>query len=145
MKKFPHFSLSEFVYSGTAKKRKIDNTPDFEHIDHLEALIMTILEPLRVAWGSGLNVTSGYRCRALNSAVGGVYNSVHQLGYAADIVPANGKLKEFMAFAEKWLHDTHTPFDQSIKEKDRKGNEWWHIALYSNNGQQRRQYLSLTK
>lgn len=145
MKKFPHFSLSEFVYSDTAKKRKIDNTPDFEHIDHLEALIMTILEPLRVAWGSGLNVTSGYRCRALNTAVGGVYTSAHITGYAADIVPSNGKLKEFMEFAEDWLRKTNTPFDQSIKEKDNKGNEWWHIALYSNNGLQRRQYLSLTK
>lgn len=144
-RKYTHFELAEFVASDTARLRRIDNTPTFAAVDNLDVLVMTILEPLRAAWGSGLKVTSGYRCRALNTAVGGVANSVHMLGYAADIVPANGQTEAFMEFAEDWLRRTGTPFDQSIRERDRRGNTWWHIGLYSNAGTQRRQYLALTK
>lgn len=145
MNKFRYFELDEFLSSDKAKARRIDNYPTFEVVDHLAALVMTILDPLRAAWGSGLNVTSGYRCRALNAAVGGANTSAHLRGYAADIVPANGRIDEFMKFAEDWLRRTNTPFDQSICEKDSRGRRWWHIGLFSSTGTQRRQYLSLTK
>jgi len=145
MGKFRYFELDEFLASSVAKSRRIDNTPTFEVVDHLSALTRVILDPLRDAWGSGLTITSGYRCKRLNAAVGGVYNSVHLLGYAADVVPVNGKIEDFFAFAETWLKTHNIAFDQSIRERDRRGNVWWHIALYGNNGVQRKQRLALTK
>lgn len=145
MGKFKYFDLDEFLTSSKARQMSIENLPTFEVVSHIEELIRVILEPLRKEWGSGLTINSGFRCPNLNKAVGGSTTSAHLTGYAADVVPANGKIAEFMAFAEKWLKMNNVPFDQSIKEKDKKGNEWWHIGLKNNTGMQRRQYMSLTK
>ena len=145
MAKFRYFELNEFLDSSVAKNRKIDNTPTFEVVDNLCSLVKEILDPLREAWGGGLNITSGYRSPRLNNAVGGVRNSVHMLGYAADVVPVDGRTEEFMAFAEAWLKRNGVAFDQSIREKDRRGNVWWHIAIRGNGGTQRRQMLALIK
>lgn len=145
MNKFKYFELAEFLKSDTATKRRIDNTPTFEVVDHLSALVMVILDPLREAWGGRLNVTSGYRSARLNTAVGGAITSAHCRGYAADIQTADRNQDDFMRFAEYWLKKNNVPFDQSIKEKDSKGNVWWHISLYSSTGAQRRQYLAINK
>lgn len=140
-----YFELKEFLRSDTAKWRGIDNTPGFDDVAHLSELVEKILDPLRDAWGSPLTVSSGYRCEKLNSAVGGSVTSVHKIGYAADIVPQVGTLKSFVEFAERWLRLNDIAFDQSIREVDRRGKEWWHIGLKNNAGQQRRQFLALTK
>jgi len=140
-----YFELREFLKSDTAKWRGIDNTPGFEDVEHLQELVEKVLDPLRDAWGSPLTVSSGFRCEKLNSAVGGSATSAHLKGYAADIVPKVGTLKSFIDFAERWLRMNDIAFDQSIREVDRKGREWWHIGLKNNAGQQRRQFLALTK
>lgn len=140
-----YFELKEFLKSDTAKWRGIDNTPGFDEVEHLRELTEKVLDPLRAAWGSPLNVSSGYRCEKLNAAVGGSVTSAHLLGYAADIVPAVGRLKDFIDFAERWLRVNDIAFDQSIREVDRRGREWWHIGLKNGSGQQRRQFLALTK
>ena len=44
-----------------------------------------LLDPIREAWGKPIIVSSGYRCKELNALVGGVKNSHHLLGCAADI------------------------------------------------------------
>ena len=66
--------------------------------------------------------------------MGGVDNSVHQIGYAADIQPVNGKFKEFAAFVEKWLKCRD--WDQAIIESNKK-SRWIHIGLYNNDHKQR--------
>lgn len=135
-----HFTLSEFIESSTAKKRNIDNTPNSEIVGNIQELVNMILEPLRAAWGSGIKVNSGYRCPALNKAVGGSFTSAHTTGWAADIKPANGKIAEFKSFVIKWLKNNNMAFDQYINEFS--GNsQWVHIALYNRNKQQRKQYL----
>lgn len=80
-----HFTLSELTASRTAALRHIDNTPSVPVILNLAALSSLILEPLRVAYGKPLYINSGYRCMQLNQAVGGVSNSYHLTGCAADI------------------------------------------------------------
>lgn len=143
MSKYANFELQEFLRSDTAKAKGIDNTPSFEVVAHLEELISTILQPLRTAWGKSLIISSGYRCEALNKAVGGVKNSAHLYGYAADVqTPRSKDFKPFMEFAEKWLKDNGIAFDQSIKETS-KTAYWWHIGLYNSKGEQRRQFKAL--
>lgn len=136
-----YFTLQEFLTSSTARQRSIENLPSFKIVEHLRELGL-FLDGLREAWGSGVNVSSGFRNKALNSAVGGVDNSVHKIGYAADITPANGKMTEFKTFVKNWLKDKN--FDQAIIERNRKGQEWIHIALFGNSGQQRRSVFNLT-
>ena len=141
-KNYPNFTLAEFIKSDTATKKHIDNTPTEEVVAHLDELVGTLLQPLRTAYGKPLNITSGYRCPALNKAVGGSATSAHLRGYAADVQCKN--LKGFIAFAENWLKENNIPFDQSIREKSGK-TEWWHIGLRNSKGEQRRMFMTITK
>ena len=135
-----HFVLSEFIESETAKKKKIDNTPNSEIISHIQELVDKIVEPLRKAWGSGIKINSGYRCPALNKAIGGSSTSAHTTGWAADMKPVNGKISEFKSFVMKWLKTNKIQFDQYINEFS--GNaQWVHIGLYNRSKQQRKQFL----
>ena len=56
-----YFTIDELVYSDTAKKYKIDNTPNAMVLKNLKELI-DFLNPLREAWGSSIRINSGYRC-----------------------------------------------------------------------------------
>ena len=100
---------------------------------------------MREAWGGPLEVTSGYRCKALNKVVGGVANSAHLEGWAVDIRPTDKRrTAKFILWAAGWLEDNGIAFDQAIDEQV-KGDRWLHIALYSNDGRQRRQNLTIVK
>ena len=79
-----HFALPEFLASTTAEKLRIPNVPLKRHIDRLRNLAVRCLEPTRQRFRLPLLVTSGYRCPQLNDAVGGVPNSQHMEGFAAD-------------------------------------------------------------
>ena len=79
------FTLEELTKSSTAKRLKIDNTPNAEILKNLQYGVDMVLDPLRRIIKKPIIITSGYRCEKLNKAVGGVSNSWHQLGNAADI------------------------------------------------------------
>lgn len=139
-----HFTLEELTYSVTATKNKLDNTPSEEHKKHLEELAVELLEPLRVAWGSAIRVSSGYRGFRLNEKVKGSKSSAHCVGYAADLVPENGDIKGFKTFVRKWLKETGKKYDQYIDEKNLKGSEWVHVGIRDRKGRQRHQDLITT-
>lgn len=139
-----HFELWEFVASDTAKERGIDNTPTFTVVSHLDELRREILDPMRDAWGGPLKVTSGYRSVLLNMAVGGVSNSAHITGYAADIRPTDKRrTAKFILWAIGWLLDNGIAFDQVIDEQVG-GERWLHIAIKDSRGRQRRQNFVIT-
>ena len=79
-----HFTLREFVRSAIAERLHIDNMPEWQHVARLCNLCQRVLEPLRHRFGR-IIITSGYRCERLNRAVGGLPNSQHIRGEAADI------------------------------------------------------------
>lgn len=142
MTKYKYFELDEFLVSEEAKKRKIDNTPSFEIVDHLDELVGKFLDPLRSAYGKAIFVRSGYRCPKLNEAVGGSPTSAHPLGYAADLQVA-GSFEEFCEFVVDWVKKTGVRFDQILIEKNSPGDKWLHIGLYNRSGQQRGQIKTL--
>ena len=80
-----HFSLDELIYSSTAKTMGITNRPGSSELANLRFLCREVLEPARRVLGEPIHVTSGYRCLALNRAVGGVAQSYHVQGLAADL------------------------------------------------------------
>ena len=91
-----HFSISELTSSATALREGIDNRPSKCAYHLLHVLADQLLDPIREAWGKPIIVSSGYRCKELNALVGGVKNSHHILGCAADITapllsPQGGK------------------------------------------------------
>lgn len=89
-----YFSIEEMTKSDTAKAKGIDNTPNQEVIDNLAKLIEVVLDPLREWYGKPIYVNSGYRCEALNKAVGGVSNSFHLYGQGADITAGSREENE---------------------------------------------------
>ena len=53
--------------------------------ENIEALVEAVLDPAREKFGKPITVNSGYRCPRHNAAVGGVHNSQHMRGEAADV------------------------------------------------------------
>ena len=80
-----HFTLAELTASTTAQRLRLDNTPPPELMPRL-VRTAEMLERIRSTLGVPVVVTSGYRSRAVNAAVGGVTSSDHAQGHAADIV-----------------------------------------------------------
>lgn len=146
-----YFTVEELSRSETAALHGWDNTPDPVCRARLEELVRELLDPLRGAWdgycrarnlGTGaLHVTSGYRSPRLNRAVGGAPGSAHCLGLAADLVPANRRLKDFRDFCRGWLRDRD--FDQMISEREAADGtpRWIHLGLRNAAGLQRRELL----
>lgn len=91
-----NFKLGEFCHSATADRLGINNSPSEAVIDNLRRLCVVVLQPLRDKLKKPILVTSGYRCRELNEAVGGAPTSQHLQGEAADIV-AEGVSPEDLA------------------------------------------------
>lgn len=135
------FSLEEFLTSSTARQKSLENLPSWYVVEHLKQLGL-FLDNLRSEWGSGIRVTSGYRNDKLNSAVGGVPNSVHRLGWAADVVPSNGDFDGFVKFITEWAKNES--FDQIIIESNKK-SKWIHIGLFSPTGLQRKMLFNIDK
>lgn len=106
-----NFSLHEFERSAYAESHGIGNAiPRGSDIEAaVRELVLTVLQPLRTAYGMPLTVNSGYRCPALNSAVGGVRNSQHMKGEAADIRSASSAESYNLASIAKSLK---LPYDQ---------------------------------
>lgn len=136
-----YFKKSEFLYSTTALKHKIDNKPQTQDVENNINELMEFLDDVRVKWGSAILVTSGYRCPQLNELVGGVKTSGHQIGSAADLVPANNKKREFYNFMIEYLKDKE--FDELLLEGNGKGSIWVHFSLKSYQGKQRKKIKEL--
>ena len=122
-----HFSIEEMYASDTAKRLGIDNKPTTQKMINLVYLCAYVLEPLRVAMNEPIKIGSGYRCEKLNKAVGGVYNSQHLKGQAADLCIDGDIQKGKRWFA--YIRD-HLPFDQLIWEHNPKtGSYWVHVSF----------------
>ena len=83
--KSDYFTLQELVKSNTAARLKIGNTPNAEILRNLQYGVQMVLDPIRRIHQQPIIITSGDRCAQLNKAVGGVANSWHTKGNAADI------------------------------------------------------------
>ena len=83
-----HFTLSEFFRSSTAAKNGIKNEPSIDEratiVRNINLLVDNVLDPVRDMVNTPIIITSGYRCPQVNRLVGGVDNSQHMSGCAAD-------------------------------------------------------------
>lgn len=135
------FTMDEMLYSDTARQRGIENIPTAEQRKNIIELVETLLDPLREAYGKPIQVTSGFRCDALNKAVGGSATSAHSVGFAADLQPCgNDSIEELVAFAKDFLRKSHLAFDQLIDERSGE-TRWLHLGLKDRQGKQRRQMM----
>jgi hypothetical protein len=134
-----NFTLEELTASATATAKGIRNNPGQTDIINLCALVHNVLQPLRDAMGQPIKIGSGFRSLALNQAVGGVSNSQHMRGEAADLC-IDGDIQKGKRWFE-WIK-THCEFDQLIWEKNPKtGNYWVHVS-YRADGKNRKQVIN---
>ena len=131
MKITKNFTLTELTKTNTG----ITNNPNQQQIGALIRLCGELLQPARDLYGTAIHVNSGYRSFAVNKAVGGVRNSQHMLGEAADITvhtrERNKKLFELIR--------DNLSFDQLINERD---FSWIHVS-YKSEEENRNQILHL--
>lgn len=85
-----NFTLEEFTYSRIAIEQGLENIPNPQALLALKNLTGYLLQPLRERYGKTIAITSGYRNEAVNLLAGGVKNSQHTKGEAADCYIAEG-------------------------------------------------------
>ena len=110
-----HFSLAEFTRSETADRLGDANAPEPGHMRALTALALGLEHVRAVLGGKPMTITSGYRNPKINAAVGGVPNSAHALGWAADFA-VHGMTALAVA---RDIQASQIVFDQLIYEKSR--------------------------
>ena len=121
-----YFTISELTASATALREGIDNRPNKCAYHLLHVLVDQLLDPIREAWGEPIVVSSGYRCKELNELVGGVKNSHHMLGCAADLIAGNrADHRKLFRLIQQMQQEGKIRFTQLIAENDYR---WIHIS-----------------
>tara|TARA_R100001369_G_scaffold78118_1_gene107686 strand:+ start:18 stop:473 length:456 start_codon:yes stop_codon:yes gene_type:complete len=124
-----HVSDKESVYSRTAQRLNIDNTPNDDHKDNMVELAENIFEPLRSYVGGPIKINSFYRSPKLNEAIGGSSKSQHCHGQAIDVDDTFGRASnaEMYSFIKENLD-----YDQIIWEFGTDKNpDWIHVSYVS--------------
>ena len=121
-----HFTLEEMTRTGTG----LPNVPS-DRDKHNLVRLCTLLEDVRELSGP-LKVNSGFRCNRVNTAVGGVWNSAHMFGRAADVVPVHGNISDLFDLVKK----SDLSWDQLILEPG-----WVHIGIEDDGKAPRRECL----
>ena len=143
MKLSKNFTMEELCRSATAERHGIRNWPkagDEEHRvrENLRYLCFDVLQPLREHVGKPIVVNSGYRSQEVNRLVGGVKNSQHLTGEAADLsIEATTQGRELA----EWITDKGD-FDQLLLESNGK-SVWLHVSCKRDKEKNRRVFKKL--
>lgn len=140
----PNFKYSELCHSQKAELYGIENLPTLDEARHIEELTTKILQPLREGIGLPIQINSGFRNPRVNKLVGGVVNSAHLTGWAADIICPkykDGNVKKFCEYVRDFLKTNDIKFDQLIFEY----NSWVHIGIRDLGGRQRGEVITINK
>ena len=136
--------MSEVTRSESAKRKGISNMPTEAHIANFKLLAEKVFQPIREHFRCPIHISSGYRSKELNAAIGGSLTSQHCQGEAIDIDmdgTPNGVTNR-MVF--DFIKD-NLEFDQLIYEfGDSNNPDWVHVS-YESSGKQRKQILRATR
>lgn len=109
-----HFKLDEFLHLG----KYPENIPSVQDVVNMTYGCHQLLEPARIIVGP-IIINSGFRSDSVNRKVGGVSNSQHLFGQAADIRPKDpAQFQRLVDFFKSWEFT-----DQLLT-----GRGWLHIS-----------------
>jgi len=138
-----HLSLAEVTRSETAKRKGISNTPTAEHLENFKLLAENVFEKIRAHFGCPIHISSGYRSKELNDAIGGSQTSQHSKGQAIDIDMDGSGDGVSNADVYNFIKD-NIEFDQLIWEFGTDTNpDWVHVSYAE--GKNRKQKLKAIK
>lgn len=116
-----NFTLEELTRSDVAVRQGWDNTPGPQELANLKRLALLLQQVKTAVGGRPVMVSSGFRSKQVNDAVGSKDTSQHRLGCAADIkVPGMTPREVVYACIAGGV-----PFDQIIVEFE----AWTHISV----------------
>lgn len=137
-----NFTLEELTKSSTAERADIDNDPGLSEISALVGLARNILQPVRDHFGIPFSPSSGYRCIALNRAIGSKDTSQHIKGEAVDFEIPGVSNYELAV----WIRE-NLDFDQLILEFYKSGDPYsgWVHCSYQVTGNNRKECLTINR
>ena len=139
MKLSKNLTLAEVTKSATAKRRGISNDPTIDHMENLKAVAENIFQPMRDYFKVPIMISSGYRSKELNDAIGGSLASQHSKGEALDIdCPSYSGLSNREVF--EYIKE-HLTFDQLIWEFGNESDPAWVHVSYKRSGRNRGEIL----
>lgn len=142
MKLSDNLTLAEAIRSESAKRLGVSNMPTPEHLENGKIVAEKIFQPIRSHFNHPIHISSFYRSKALNSAIGGSKSSQHCTMEAMDIDMDGTDITNKQVFD---YIKTNLEFDQLINEFPVNGNPSWVHVSYSVKGPQRKQVLTATK
>tara|TARA_R110000787_G_scaffold134285_1_gene246668 strand:- start:98 stop:556 length:459 start_codon:yes stop_codon:yes gene_type:complete len=137
-----NISYKESIRSNTATRLGIDNTPNDEQISNMRLVAEMIFQPLRLWTGGPIKVNSFFRCKQLNTAIGGSKTSQHMKGEAIDIDDNLGNKSNAEMF--KYIKD-NLIYHQLIWEFGDDDNPLWIHFSYKGDCKNRMQVLRAIK
>jgi hypothetical protein len=137
-----NLTLAEVIRSESAKRKGISNEPTSEHLENFKKLAEKVFQPIREHFGVPIHISSGYRSKALNAAIGGSATSQHCSGEAIDIDMDGSSVTNAQVF--NYIKD-NLVFDQMIWEFGTDKNPDWVHVSYESTGKQRKQILKALK
>jgi len=124
-----HISYKEGVYSATATRKGIDNTPNDGQLLNMVTIAEEVFEPLRSYVGGPIKINSFFRSPELNTTIGGSKTSQHCKGQAMDIDDTFGRMTNAEMYS--WIKE-YLEFDQMIWEfGDDDNPDWVHVSYVS--------------
>ena len=135
-----YFTIEELTRTATGLK----NVPNEKQEENLRALVEKVLDRVREKIKEPIIVTSGFRSVEVNKKVGGVRNSQHLLGCAADItLKDRNKNARLFQVIKDMCDNKEIVFDQLIWERGNKKYPLWVHVSYVENGKNRKQVIFL--
>lgn len=120
----PNFTLDELTTTQRRELLDENRRGAREHLTELRVLAYGLLQPIRDRFGPVV-ISSGFRCPALNAAIGGSIRSQHMRGEAADLVVPGVDLDSVF----DWIWRSDLRFGQLIREGRSNGSQWIHLSL----------------
>lgn len=140
-----HITYAEAVKSETAIRKGIPNVPGSAELKAMQHVAAVCFEPLRNHFKVPIPITSFYRSKRLNAAIGGSPTSQHCSGEAIDIDMDRSPASNVTNGAVfRWLKG-FTQYDQLIWEFGNDDNpDWVHVSTRAD-GENRGQVLRAIK
>lgn len=139
-----HLSVAEYIKSDTAKRKGIDNSMTAAHTENAKILAAKVFEPIRMHFNKPIYLSSGYRSKALNSAIGGSATSQHCSAEAMDLDQDDRGTGVTNRMVFDYIKG-NLDFDQLIWEfGDSQNPDWVHVSFKAS-GTQRKQILKAVR
>ena len=137
-----HISYKEATNSFTAKRKGVNNEPNYEVLLNMQNISSNVFEKVRANFGVPIKINSFYRSPELNRLIGGSATSQHCKGQAMDLDDTYQGLTNKEIF--NYIKD-NLSFDQLIWEFGTDNNPDWVHVSYVSESKNRKQILKAVR